>query len=125
MDNGSSTNVLFLNTHREMGLKEVDITRRCISLVGFNRKSRTTIGETVLSVYTKGVNLYNKFLILDSLSAYNVMLGRPWIHKMEAVPSTYHQAIRFSTKWGIKEIYGQQHVSHQCYQTTLKAPARP
>ena len=26
MDNGSSENVLFLNTYREMGLKEADIT---------------------------------------------------------------------------------------------------
>ena len=85
MDNRSSANVLFLNTYREMGLKEEDITRRCISLVGFNDELRTTIGETILPVYAEGVNLYTKFLILDSSSAYNVILGRPWIHRMEAV----------------------------------------
>ncbi|KAL5579317.1 hypothetical protein UlMin_011759 [Ulmus minor] len=44
VDNGSSKNVLFLNAYREMGLKEADITRRCISLVGFSGESRTTIG---------------------------------------------------------------------------------
>ena len=109
VDNGSSANVLFLNAYREMGLKETDITRRCISLVGFSGESKSTIGETVLPIYAEGVNLYTKFVILDSPSAYNVILGRPWIHKMEAVPSTY--IIRFPTKWGIKEIYGQQHVS--------------
>ncbi len=122
VDNGSSANVLFLNAYREMGLKEADITRRCISLVGFSGESKTTIGETVLPIYAEGVNLYTKFVILDSPSVYNVILGRPWIHKMEAVPSTYHQIIKFPTKWGVKEIYGQQHVSRQCYQTTLKTP---
>ena len=88
MDNGSSVNVLFLNAYREMGLKEEDITRRCISLVGFSGELRTIIGETVLPVYVEGVNMYTKFLILDSQSAYNVILRRPWIHIMEAVPST-------------------------------------
>ena len=36
VDNESSANMLFLNAYREMGLKEEDITRRCISLVGFS-----------------------------------------------------------------------------------------
>ena len=34
VDNGSSANVFFLNVYREMGLKEENIIRRCISLVG-------------------------------------------------------------------------------------------
>ena len=124
MDNESSVNVLFLNAYREMRLTESNITRRSISLVGFSGESKNTVGETVLPIYIEGVNLYTKFVILDSPSAYNVILGCPWIHKMEAIPSTYHQIIRFPIKWGIKEIYGQQHISRQCYQTTLKAPVR-
>ena len=75
MNNRSSANVLFLNAYREMRLKEEDITRTCISLVGFSSESRNTIGETILSVYADGVNMYTKFLILDSPSAYNVILG--------------------------------------------------
>ena len=121
----SSVNVLFSNVYREMGLKEEDITQRCISLVVFSGKSRTTLGETVLPLYTKGVNMYTKFLILDSPSAYNVILGCPWIHRMEAIPSTFHQIIRFPTKWGIKELYRKHHDSRQCYQTTLKLQAHP
>lgn len=27
--------------------------------------------------------------------AYNILLGRPWIHEMQAVPSTYHQCVKF------------------------------
>jgi len=77
VDNGSSENVLFLNAYREMGLREADITRRCISLVGFSGESKTTIGETTLPVYAEGVNLYTKFVILDSPSAYKVILGHP------------------------------------------------
>ena len=58
-----------------MKLKESDITRRCISLVGFRGESRNTIRETVLLVYAEGVNMYTKVLILDNLSTYNVIFG--------------------------------------------------
>ncbi len=27
--------------------------------------------------------------------AYNILLGRPWIHDMQAVPSTFHQCVKF------------------------------
>ena len=35
------------------------------------------IKETVLQVYMEGVNMYTKLIILDSLSAYYVILGPP------------------------------------------------
>ena len=54
VDNGSSANVHFINAYMEMGLKEDDITWRCVSLVGFSGKSRTTLEETVLPVYAEG-----------------------------------------------------------------------
>ena len=38
VDNGSSTNVLFLNTWKEMKIKESNIHRRSTILVGFSRE---------------------------------------------------------------------------------------
>ena len=35
------------------------------------------------------------FQVLDIPLAYNILLGRPWIHEMRAVPSTYHQCVKF------------------------------
>ncbi|XP_070022345.1 uncharacterized protein [Nicotiana sylvestris] len=37
--------------------------------------------------------------------AYNMILGRPWIHEMDAVPSTLHQVIKFLSQWGIRKIH--------------------
>ncbi|WP_212635206.1 hypothetical protein, partial [Salmonella enterica] len=61
--------------------------------------------------------------IMDSPSSYNAILGRPWIHELKAVPSTYHQVIRFPTKWGVKEIFGQQRDARTCYMEALKPKA--
>ncbi|XP_057791045.1 uncharacterized protein LOC131008168 [Salvia miltiorrhiza] len=121
IDNGSSANILFYSAYREMGLDESKLIKKAAVLVGFSGESTTTVGEIDLPVYAEGVNLSTRFLVVDAPSAYNVILGRPWIHGMEAVPSTYHQVIRFPTKWGVKEIKGEQKDSRACYQTTMKA----
>ncbi|XP_060972387.1 uncharacterized protein LOC133038303 [Cannabis sativa] len=121
VDNGSSANILFLSALREMGIDESKIVRKTTVLIGFSGEQKNTSGEIELPVYAEGVNLCTRFLAIDSPSAYNVILGRPWIHEMEAVPSTYHQALRFPTKWGPKEIRGEQKDSRECYRTTMKA----
>ena len=65
-----------------------------------------------------------KFLVVDCDSSYNMILGRPWIHGMGAVPSTLHQMVKFLTPWGIKAIRGDQEYSRSCYQTTLKGKTK-
>ncbi|XP_062103457.1 uncharacterized protein LOC133814527 [Humulus lupulus] len=121
IDNGSSTNILFLSALKEIGIDESKIIKNTTTLIDFSGEQRNTLGEIELRVYVEGVNLCTRFLVVDSPSAYNVILGRPWIHEMEAIPSTYHQVLRFPTKWGVKEIKGQQKDSRACYQTTMKA----
>ena len=38
-----------------------------------------------------------KFLIVDASSAYNMLLGRPSLNAIKAIPSAYHMMIKFST----------------------------
>ncbi|XP_056688235.1 uncharacterized protein [Spinacia oleracea] len=125
VDNGSSANVLFLEALQEMGLEEKNIVRRSTVLVGFSGEALRTVGEISLPTYAEGVNMMTKFNVVDCPSAYNVILGRPWIHKMKAVPSTYHQSIKFPTKWGVMEIKGQQRDAKKCYETALKPSKSP
>ena len=40
--------------------------------------------------------------VLDLDLPYNILLGRPWIHGMQAVASTYHQCVKFP--YGNQEI---------------------
>ncbi|VVB04402.1 unnamed protein product [Arabis nemorensis] len=123
IDNGSSTNILFMEAFKGLGLKEEELTRKSTSLIGFSGEVKQTVGEVTLPVYTGGVNRQTKFLIVDCASAYNAIMGCPWILEMGAVPSTLHQVIKFPTPWGIKEIRGQQENSRSRYQTTLKGKA--
>ncbi|XP_057250019.1 uncharacterized protein LOC130591117 [Beta vulgaris subsp. vulgaris] len=103
IDNGSSANIIFKSALESMGLQEADILRKATVLFGFNGEPATTLGEIVLPTYAKGVNLQTRFNVVDCPSAYNIIMRTPWIHKMRAVPSTYHQTIKFPTKWGVQE----------------------
>ena len=121
IDNGSSTNVIFLSALKEMNIDEAHIHCRSTVLVRFSGEQKFTLGDITLPVYAAGVNLHITFVVLDNPSAYNVILGRPWIHDMRAVPSTFHQVVRFPTAWGVKEIKGEQATSRDCYRNTLRA----
>ncbi|XP_031263855.1 uncharacterized protein LOC116122079 [Pistacia vera] len=120
VDEGSSTNILFLKAMKAMGLDESNISRRPTILVGFSFEQKYTIGEIALFVYASEVNKQTIFLVLDCPSPYNVILGQPCIHEMLAVLSTFHQTIRFPTKWGVREIKGDPKASRDCYKNTFK-----
>ena len=79
-----------------------------------------TLGQIVLFVFAKGVNKQTRFNVIDYKSAYNAILGRPWIHEMKAVPSTYHQTLKFPSPWGIQEIKSEQRVAREWYKITMK-----
>ncbi|KAJ9536058.1 hypothetical protein OSB04_un000774 [Centaurea solstitialis] len=88
IDGGSSANVIFADTLKVMGIERSEIVRRSTTLIGFNGDSMNTLGQITLPVFAKGINKQTKFNVIDCQSAYNVILGRPWIHEMKAVPST-------------------------------------
>ena len=47
-----------------------------------------------------------EFQVVSIASCFNMLLGRPWIHDTEAVPSSLYQKIRFSHEGAIVTIYG-------------------
>ena len=89
---------------REINIDESHIHHHSTILVGFSGEQKFTLRDITLLVYTARVNLHITFVMLDIPSAYNVILGRPWIHEIKAVSSTFHQVIKFPTTWGVKEI---------------------
>ncbi|XP_013751667.2 uncharacterized protein LOC106454030 [Brassica napus] len=124
VDNGSSSKIIFQTAYQDLGLEESTLTRKVTPLIGFSGEVKQTAGEVILPVYVEGVNMSTKFLVVDCQSAYNMILGRPWIHDMGAVPSTLHEMVKFPTPWGIRIIRGDQENSRSCYQTTLKGKTK-
>ena len=76
IDTGSSANIIFTTTLADMSVDQNTISRRSTVLIGFSGEQKFTIGEIILPVYAEGINKMTTFLVLDCLSAYNMIMGR-------------------------------------------------
>ena len=61
-----------------------------------------------------------KFLIGDAPSVYNMLLGRPSLNTIRAIPSAYHMVVKFLTENGVGMDRGDQRVARECYLTSMK-----
>ncbi|XP_074282564.1 uncharacterized protein LOC141607106 [Silene latifolia] len=100
VDTGSSVNLIMLETLKTMGFDKENLIKKSVPLVGFSGETAHSIGEITIPTYIEGVNKLVRYLIIEGPTTYNVILGRPWLHQMKAVPSTYHQCLKFPTPWG-------------------------
>jgi hypothetical protein len=72
-----------------------------------------------------------EFVVLDTETPYNAILGRPWISAMGAVPSTVHQKLKYVCADGEVTVRGSQSLSRECFggaispTLTQKRPAPP
>ena len=55
--------------------------------------------------------------------AYSILLGRPYLNAIRAIPSTYHMVIKFPTANGVGMVRGDQHVAKECYSASMKQKA--
>nr|XP_009597619.1 uncharacterized protein LOC104093561 [Nicotiana tomentosiformis]XP_016496920.1 PREDICTED: uncharacterized protein LOC107815801 [Nicotiana tabacum] len=96
VDPGSSTNIIQWRVLEQAKLTGSIILATKL-LTGFNLASVTTRGEILLPTNAKGVTKSTLFEVVDGDIGYNIILGRPWLHDMKAIPSTYHQLLKFPT----------------------------
>nr|XP_023915020.1 uncharacterized protein LOC112026560 [Quercus suber] len=61
------------------------------------------------------------FLVVDSPSSYNVIIGRPALNKWKASTSTYCLKMKFPMGDGVGEVKGDQVLARECYQAILAA----
>ncbi|CAL8083052.1 unnamed protein product [Prunus armeniaca] len=93
-DEGSVANIIKLIVIQQIGL-ETKINKSAKSLTGFNSITTVTVGIIDLDVYSLPIISSQTFMIIDEVSPYNGILGRPWISKINAITSATHQKIRY------------------------------
>ena len=82
----------------------------------FNGATTVTLRDVALLVKTGLVTQKVLFLIVEDLGPYNAIMGRAWLHSMNAVPSTYHQMVSYLTNVGQFDLLSSQLATQQCYQ---------
>ena len=61
-----------------------------------------------------------RFLIVDAPLAYNMLLGRPSLNVVRAIPFAYHMVIKFPTTNGVGMVRGNQCMARECYSASMK-----
>ena len=51
-------------------------------------------------------NIMTEFFIVDTLSAYNAILGRPFLSGIKGVLSIYHNVLKFPVGTEVGEVKG-------------------
>ncbi|CAL9004768.1 unnamed protein product [Prunus brigantina] len=120
VDEGSAANILQLSVIQQMGF-EPKISKLARSLTGFNGATSITVGTIDLDVHSPPMVCSQTFMVIDEVSPYNGILGRPWISKIEAITSAQHQKIRYPIPGGgIGQINSDQAMARRCTTQGLK-----
>ena len=120
VDQGSFAEVMYQELYEKLGLGKPDLSEFNSPVFGFSGESTILLGKTILPVLAGPINLQTEFIVVQAPSPYNAIMGRSWLHKMRAIPSTLHQKLRFPTKDGVMEINGDQVAAKQCVLAAAK-----
>ncbi|XP_026417075.1 uncharacterized protein LOC113312543 [Papaver somniferum] len=91
-------------------------------IYGFNGTVTVPKGEVTLRVSDgEGyLDTLTTFCVVDVVSPYEAILGRPWIAGIKGVASTYHQRLSFPSYREVVEVLGDPHVARQCVQIDIQ-----
>lgn len=77
-----------------MGLDSNILTPSLSPMVAFDNSKVFPRGIAKLMVHAAERDLQINFLVIEYKSAFNVVMGRGWIHAMHGIVSTLHQVMR-------------------------------
>ena len=106
IDDGCALNVCPLKTTSCLGLSIEDFVLTDQYARAYNNSRREVLGtitlELTIGLMVKKVG----FQVLNIALCFNMLLGRPWIHDIDAVPSSLYQKVQFPHEEAVVTIYG-------------------
>ncbi|KAG7564018.1 Retrotransposon gag domain [Arabidopsis suecica] len=120
IDTGSTIDVIFRKTLRQMNISMSQVNQTPRPVLGFSGETLMTLGTIQLPVQANGITKIVDFSVTDQPTIYNAIMGTPWLNLMRAVTSTYHLWLKFPTPNGVKTIWGSQKNSRMCFMAAYK-----
>ena len=106
IDQGSTAEVMYPDLFKGLNLKPKNLTAYNSPLVSFEGKMVISKEQIKLPMQTGSDVVEVDFIMVDALSLYTVIMGRPWLHTLGAVSSTLHQKVKYPSGDQVLEILG-------------------
>lgn len=71
------------------------ITEKKITIKAYDEEEHSSKGIVILPIRVGPLQKDTSCQVLDLDLSYDILLGRPWIHDIQVVPSTYNQCLKF------------------------------
>ncbi|XP_077251627.1 uncharacterized protein LOC143890831 [Tasmannia lanceolata] len=95
VDNGSALNVCPLSIATALGFESGDFIPYEQGILAYDGTRRDVVGTLATEIQIGGGMFEIEFQVLDIKPSFNLLLGRPWLHKYGVVPSSLHQKLKF------------------------------
>nr|KYP34527.1 hypothetical protein KK1_044506 [Cajanus cajan] len=128
IDQGSSADILYWNTFKQLDNPEEELTPYNEPLVGFAGERVNTRGSIKLSTQfffdeKEHRDIQVKYIVVQANTSYNILLGRPSLNILGDIVSTPHLAMKFhSDRGSILTIHADQKAARECYFASLRLP---
>jgi len=130
VDQGSSADVMFWPTFNNLQLPLDQLRPYGGCLYGFASDHVDVRGYIELrTMFTDEAASWTdkiKYLVVNTPSAYNILLGRPTLNRIGVVPSTRHMKVKLPSMEGVViTIRSDQKEAKKCYENSLKSKGSP
>ncbi|RVW90548.1 hypothetical protein CK203_031049 [Vitis vinifera] len=95
LDNGSALNVCPLATAIALGYAPSDFGPSTQTVRAYDSTRREVMSTLEIELLIGPATFVAVFQVLRIPTSFNLLLGRPWIHRAGAIPSSLHQKVKF------------------------------
>ena len=93
IDGGAAINIMPYAVYRKFGKGDQDLTNTNMMLKDFEANVSPVKGAICVGLTIGSKTLPTTFFVISGKGAYNLLLGRDWIHVNCCIPSTMHQCL--------------------------------
>src|SRR4051812_35331472 len=109
VDPGSVLNIKPRRIMEHLSIPAHRLSATDINIFRFNANSTQPMEKIKLRCQIGGLKSEVTVYAIDADTLYNLLLGRPWIHKNHIVPSTLHQVMKYVDAQGqVRTLVAEQ-----------------
>src|SRR3954470_3111854 len=100
VDLGSSLSIMPRRVMEHLSIPTHILSATDTNIFGFNANSTQPMGKIKLRCQIGDLKTEVTVYVIDADTSYNLLLGRPWIHRNHIVPFTLHQVMKYVDEQG-------------------------